>query len=1752
MPPTKSVEVDPQVTQARLNAQRRAASVVAAVRDEKKRQKERYGTLEQYAAKQHVDGSALPRLLPPSSPCGVFSNTIRAFQGFKRGRGVVPAGAVDLGYVSEVPAAVQGVDPIWLTSPSFMAPNTQRAIHALGLPHEAYTTKRMSQSFADVSKDFPPIVALFHSKMFPAVQTVNRDEVVALASALDGMFDSLPHARSLLRTSTPPQQPTSPQQQRPKHPIEGAQQSASSGDQLLAPIRERLQLTVDGSLPATGVLGSSSSGDGRALLDDEVVLRAQWEATHVLMLGWMEVIRQTYQQVAERGVLLERIRLCFVDVLLNAYDAAGHYRQLYEDVKAMNIHETIADLHSTLVDQESEITRLRKENGDLRDTLEAGRERDEEIAVLRAREDAIHTFVVNQMARNDAILKLQEESERRLQEERSRRVGSSVGGPRNFEEFTASSESNGASRRRGGAHRNQRGGQGLAGSGRRRSSVAVADNGVGEEDRGDLYQDGTYIPRGYRKAINITKAGVGLSDVHALDKSVSYAKEWLIRLRQRFRIRERRIRRQLKRNAANHTELDDADKEAIVKSIVRKTNGTAVDSDYNSSGDEEEDREIVGNYGVRKDHKKNSLDYGDDDPADDTNAAQGDGLNDSVASRDGSDCTVADIEDYDDRQFTFVRDAHVQVDAEFEEGKADSVYIALQGLIKQIDGTVVSSEGVVKKLYGTADVHDPSPLLQPALLKLDECKVALYDYYQRTLSHLDREAQREARQFMGGGDVADNDEAAANLGVTVLSRPNASPNAIPGYIRGAYVVPQAAHAQILLHLTETIEQLKKRFDTLAGNAQFQRALECRVPKHRTQPCDLCKRIEPDPELLKAHERFEDMKAQLQASEEQAANQRSELRKLERKLAAEQAATRVKNDELVAIQKQLQDLEDAANKAAETEDVPTSPRASLSPKGSQRSFSKKSFTAGSPTTNANKQANGTPTSPTGGKRRKSAIELVSEHIKSINDKMLNRREIDCQTDVTYGGTNQRHGAYHYHADQHSKARPSLIPLTTGLTSTPNRSMSLVSAPGGTPLLSGGGNRGSVTSATSSVISRPTSTSLNQLPSYGSTPKPPGATPGKSRPRATPPTLELNTDTNTPARQMKGRPKPLSLDATTLGQDGDDDTTAKVKEESQKLKNAAVGARRRLGMVSRGNESEQVRAPHGTIKMIAAIYKSKQHADTVAIAKYHQSVVKEYTNLWMQREQLEGGEFRTPPPYLLTPAQHTLAVLRLTAPCTEHVVEYTQTKLGAKSLVQKHTSALLTSIQDYSDMDHRIRLFGAFLTDEFNKPVYFWYLQLSKHLDAAGPKYDPKHLKSSGDDGKVPDVVPLDMALQCLAKMICGSESTGGELEVTETPFLTATPLNKDDIFEDEHASEYKKRLAIENVAKQDNAASVALATANWNNILELVQMVVAETRRSQRPNRRADTWNPQCMQMLVEEYNALLTRVHSLLVPTDPDVLSNLAKLRSTNLYEAIPTESPWELEIPRADFCQLVCAWMSKRYFATSAPVPDGDGSHAGSAPSVALFAENAVQATVGLPLTDLPVEVPPLPLTRTFSAAMPDVLSPSTRSMNSIIRTPSHRSDTMAHTPSTLEHSGVRQSTDTTQQRNPSSTSPPRDGGATPTTRPLTRDGGRISPSRGNTSSISLSRIAEMLHNPLHRHHPKADPRVSPLQPFMPTGYRDHRRPMTQEHRVGGRVSPPKQQEPVTARQPQPQGRNQANQTGATQLQFGAAFWKAFHPQSK
>lgn len=318
-------------------------------------------------------GTQLSKQRAPFAPqFGSFLQTVQKYSDAKTHNQKVPLPAP----LSQVPST------LWRSQTSFINP---------------LVLKRQARGRASVPVegiDFDDVSGQFYETLFPAVGSVHRDEVVALAETLDKMMDTI-DTSVLLNVSRAVKHKSS--QVAAQHQLESATDAAddeASDAELHHITLQKIKQTA------------------RAVeFDHETFHQVQQQLTQVLMLGWMEVVRQNFMQCADRGVLLEKIRCCFADLLQNAYDAADYYRKQCQDIQELGIEDRIHQLYQRLLDKDLEIQAWKHSNENLQETIAKFEEKEEELERLRQREAFLTQFVTNQAARNATLLQVKNKLE---------------------------------------------------------------------------------------------------------------------------------------------------------------------------------------------------------------------------------------------------------------------------------------------------------------------------------------------------------------------------------------------------------------------------------------------------------------------------------------------------------------------------------------------------------------------------------------------------------------------------------------------------------------------------------------------------------------------------------------------------------------------------------------------------------------------------------------------------------------------------------------------------------------------------------------------------------------------------------------------------------------------------------------------------------------------------------------------------------------------------------------------------------------------------------------------------------------------------------------------------------------------------------------------------------------------------------------------------------------------------------------------
>ena len=870
---------------------------------------------------------------------------------------------------------------------------------------------------AEVGADpFAALARRFYSKMFPPVQAAARDEAYCLARAMDDMAAELPRARrifsegnagrlaffrgsaapppahggssdggaeqggaaappqptasathqffqldivrnrhggppskkdviaSSLDPSPPPPRAVSPARLSPPpapNGCEGDGEDAGADDggneevdatavgtpsapSLVKPkpLPFAVSLVVPSAAPQSAA-ESAAAEEARlrdTVLNDPDYAGAQQEAILLLTLGWMEAIRQTYARSHETAIILEKIRTCVTDVLFNALDAAGVYKSELDSIRSLRLDRAVVSLQHELAGRQTALEAAEIDAALRQEQLEAA---EATAAVLRDRVEHLQSQVAHYEAKEEArgeMMRQEAADAQRIAAARRRRE----------EE---------AERAEGGRKSVGGGAGGLFGGGFSTSYTPA--------------QIERFRARRRRYTVDVTgKLPVG--DLSELDTALRIAEE-----AHTADVRARRGRAELLLMRRREEEEE----------LRRRERGRGRGRTLS----------IVAGEGA-----PNSGEGGASlSPSSNNNGRSSVKRSDSVLAlllASNPTALEDDSDGLDTDEVVVVRDAHVQVCAAEEEGGAEALFRELQRFLSEVGSLVGATDRICHEVYGTADIHDPSPMLWPAVRRLEALSDSLFGPNERAQHEADTASERagaameaaaEADEMAlaarrnagrsvsttslaaaaesGGGSGALRAVSSGGFGVVSTgtstrgsvfggggggpasaasngsdsdadgghptSQRNAAQQRNAAFAkanetvpRGAYIVPQWTHFEILHSANRSLAETTRRMRGLYDNKSFRQGLELRAPRHGQDACSLCGRVDPDPALLKAFHKFETMRTELRATAIAADKQRRELGIATKALEVERSLGLTRQEELEAIKQQLAILE----------------------------------------------------------------------------------------------------------------------------------------------------------------------------------------------------------------------------------------------------------------------------------------------------------------------------------------------------------------------------------------------------------------------------------------------------------------------------------------------------------------------------------------------------------------------------------------------------------------------------------------------------------------------------------------------------------------------------------------------------------------------------------------------------------------------------------------------------------------------------
>lgn len=248
----------------------------------------------------------------------------------------------------------------------------------------------------------------FAELMFPSAAPTGRDEVFALAKVLDTMLGEVDASplNAAASSAKAPRRPVPPHKAAKSNESVSSMKSAAASAAATTKPTVRKLMFENGAPPVTLDDRGNEVPPPKEQFDHHRVRAAQRRICDVLMIGWAEVIRQTYAQTAERGVLLEKLRGAFSDLLENAYDIADYFQKRVDDIEALKLDEKIHDLYKLVEKKELECRSLQRRVGELSAEIEKFEPQREELERLRKREAYMNVFLNQQIERNAQLIQL--------------------------------------------------------------------------------------------------------------------------------------------------------------------------------------------------------------------------------------------------------------------------------------------------------------------------------------------------------------------------------------------------------------------------------------------------------------------------------------------------------------------------------------------------------------------------------------------------------------------------------------------------------------------------------------------------------------------------------------------------------------------------------------------------------------------------------------------------------------------------------------------------------------------------------------------------------------------------------------------------------------------------------------------------------------------------------------------------------------------------------------------------------------------------------------------------------------------------------------------------------------------------------------------------------------------------------------------------------------------------------------------------
>jgi hypothetical protein len=160
---------------------------------------------------------------------------------------------------------------------------------------------------------------------------------------------------------------------------------------------------------AAAVMDEMNADDAVAPANMDEPEAAQRRCMDVLLCGLTEVARQSHSQVAERGVLVVKIRDAVAALFERSLGLIAQHRRDAEDARALVPAQEVSELHSLLFQRDLQLKAARRCIDDLRAEMFDAQQTAASVDAMRSRQGVMQKFVARQAERNAALMQIEEQ-----------------------------------------------------------------------------------------------------------------------------------------------------------------------------------------------------------------------------------------------------------------------------------------------------------------------------------------------------------------------------------------------------------------------------------------------------------------------------------------------------------------------------------------------------------------------------------------------------------------------------------------------------------------------------------------------------------------------------------------------------------------------------------------------------------------------------------------------------------------------------------------------------------------------------------------------------------------------------------------------------------------------------------------------------------------------------------------------------------------------------------------------------------------------------------------------------------------------------------------------------------------------------------------------------------------------------------------------------------------------------------------------